>query len=165
MGLADTTAQTQLIPSPQKHFLSCPNWTSKALCPHIPGLRQISSSPGCPQANPNVSPGRICQAPSPQCPGITRGRPGGCPATRQALRALQSMCHRALSEGCSRCRAFSRFPPLAALQQGAAPALCPPPPQPQQALGIQCHELPGPARSSPQTSSLKAGRLLPWGKH
>lgn len=38
-------------------------------------------------------------------------------------------------------------------------------PQPQQALGIQRHELPGPARSSPQTSSLKAGRLLPWGKH
>lgn len=30
---------------------------------------------------------------------------------------------------------------------GREQPLCPPPPQPQQALGIQRHELPGPARS------------------
>lgn len=98
---------------------------------HILGSSPSSSSPEFPQANPNLPPGRSCQSHSPgqqQHLAITLGRPYGCPATRQAVCVLQSMCRRALSKGCSRCRMFSRFLPLAALQweAGSSPGPLPP---------------------------------------
>lgn len=98
---------------------------------HILGSSPSGSRPRFPQANPNLPLGRSCQSHSlsqQQLLRITLGRPDGCPATRQAVCVLQSMCRRALSKGCSRCRAFSRFLPLAALQweAGSSPGPLPP---------------------------------------
>jgi len=105
-----------------------------------------------PLSQPQPAAGRSRQTHSPRQPQrheITLGRPHGCPATRHAVCALQTTCRRAPRNGCSRWGAFSRFIPLAALQrerQGAAPALCPPPPRPPAGVWHPVPRAPGARR-------------------